>query len=411
MFVSKTDCFTVWAFFVLSLIVTSASGEQFSGSVRVESNVNILKENNNCPKCDLRGANLNRLDLSGANLEGADLSQAKMYLTNLSGANLKNSNLQEAEFGGADLANADLRGANLIGTSFSGAYMKGVLLEGEMISNKPYADVGINDVHEEVYVVDTVKSKSAPKTEKIEIAKTHGSQEQPPVMTGKILPVPADPATIEIPQESVAATEAKTAPAMHSVRIQEDVVLTPDKKRTELARQAELENQIEPAKQVEPEEQVDLTRQTELVSLEKGEKKDRSTALETGGVGADLPGTPSHSIEVLQNLEKLLDENRCYGCNLIGVNLNGENLDSADLEGANLSEAILTNTDLKDANLKGVNLSKANLAGANLSGADMYKANLTEADLTNTNLEKVLLDDAIMEGVKGYQSSFLLISN
>lgn len=158
MFVSKADCFSVLAFFALSLVGSPLFGEQLSSSTQVLTNIDFLKENKSCPKCDLRGANLNRLDLSGADLEGADLSQAKMYLTNFSGANLKNTNLQEAEFGGADLAEADLRGANLTATSFAGAYMKGIKLDGEMVSSTPYAAEEISDMQEDVYVVDTVMS-------------------------------------------------------------------------------------------------------------------------------------------------------------------------------------------------------------------------------------------------------------
>ena len=114
--------------------------------------------------------------------------------------------------------------------------------------------------------------------------------------------------------------------------------------------------------------------------------------------------------ELFENIERLLDTNQCYGCNLTGANLTGENLEDADLEGADLSNALLQNADLEGANLKGANLSGADLSGADLSKADLYKAVLTDADLTNANLENTLLDDADLSGVKGYQG-FQMLNN
>ena len=114
------------------------------------------------------------------------------------------------------------------------------------------------------------------------------------------------------------------------------------------------------------------------------------------------------SKEVYANMERLLDDNSCYGCDLTDVNLSGENLDSADLEGAILVNAMLTGADLEQANLKGANLSGANLQGADLSEADLYKANLSGADLTGAKLEDTLLDDADLNGVKGYSPAIPL---
>ena len=64
-----------------------------------------LKETNECPECDLSGANL-----EGAYLEEANLSSAKLF-----SANLRNANLEGANLKGADLRKANLQGANLSG--------------------------------------------------------------------------------------------------------------------------------------------------------------------------------------------------------------------------------------------------------------------------------------------------------
>ena len=62
-----------------------------------------LKETNECPECDLSGANL-----KFANLEWANLKEA-----NLEGANLKDANLRGANLEGAKLNGVNLKGAIL----------------------------------------------------------------------------------------------------------------------------------------------------------------------------------------------------------------------------------------------------------------------------------------------------------
>lgn len=112
---------------------------------------------------------------------------------------------------------------------------------------------------------------------------------------------------------------------------------------------------------------------------------------------------------IIQNTERLFDDNQCYGCDFKGVDLQGESFDGADLEGADFSNANLVGVDFEGANLKGAILIGANLKNANLSKADLYKADLTGADLSGANLERTLLDDAVMVGVEGYQQEPLLL--
>ena len=78
----------------------------------------LLKETNECPKCDLSGANL-----KGANLKGANLWYAKLMGADLNGANLEGANLY-----GADLEWANLEWANLQGANTDYATMKGAIL-------------------------------------------------------------------------------------------------------------------------------------------------------------------------------------------------------------------------------------------------------------------------------------------
>jgi len=108
-----------------------------------------------------------------------------------------------------------------------------------------------------------------------------------------------------------------------------------------------------------------------------------------------------------QTIEKLLDENRCYRCNLSGVNLSRKDLSGADLEGSDLSGAILVDTDLTGANLKGVSLQGAQLKNADLRKADLYKADLSNADLTDADFRGTQLDEANFSGAQGYHPSVM----
>ncbi len=78
-----------------------------------------LLKTNQCPNCDLSGANLEKANLSNANLIGANLQNAT-----LTGANLSNANLEGASLKGASLNDVYLYRANLTGTNFSSASLQ-----------------------------------------------------------------------------------------------------------------------------------------------------------------------------------------------------------------------------------------------------------------------------------------------
>ncbi|WP_197279320.1 pentapeptide repeat-containing protein [Devosia sp. A16] len=73
---------------------------------------------NDCPGCQLGGADLRRRDLSGANLAGADLTRAVLH----------RANLRNADFSGANLTEANLNAADLTLAKFVGSQMRGALL-------------------------------------------------------------------------------------------------------------------------------------------------------------------------------------------------------------------------------------------------------------------------------------------
>ncbi len=82
-----------------------------------------LKRTNQCPLCDLSGADLQDVNLFGSNLVGANLRGA-----NLSGANLGSANLTDADLTRATLIRAYLHKANLEATNFSEANLTGAYL-------------------------------------------------------------------------------------------------------------------------------------------------------------------------------------------------------------------------------------------------------------------------------------------
>ena len=86
-----------------------------------------LLYSNECPGCDLRGANLQRKVLNGAKLSRADLNGARFDEAELSGADftgayLFGANLSQANLRGARMINADLRKANLSRADLQGVY-------------------------------------------------------------------------------------------------------------------------------------------------------------------------------------------------------------------------------------------------------------------------------------------------
>jgi uncharacterized protein YjbI with pentapeptide repeats len=112
--------------------------------------------------------------------------------------------------------------------------------------------------------------------------------------------------------------------------------------------------------------------------------------------------TPAQAMLKQQKvITRLLDEERCVGCDLAGADLSGQNLENADLERVNLQGANLADIDLEEANLKGALLSGANLRDADLREADLYMADFSGADLTGAQLDGALIDSADFTGAIG----------
>jgi uncharacterized protein YjbI with pentapeptide repeats len=119
------------------------------------------------------------------------------------------------------------------------------------------------------------------------------------------------------------------------------------------------------------------------------------------GLAFASPAIADNLVEV----QKLLSNRECQGCqlqaaglmhaDLVGVNLQGANLMQANLSQADLSGANLQGANLAGAVLRGANLSGANLQGANLQGTDLYQAYLYGANLTGVDLRSAFIREAV----------------
>jgi uncharacterized protein YjbI with pentapeptide repeats len=405
-------------------------------SVTAKENLEKLIKTNSCKGCDLAGLNLNRMEFSGADLEGADLSLAKLFLTNLSGANLKNAILTGAGFGGADLGEADLRGADLRGTSLDGAYLGGTLLDGEFVTAKPYENIGVAEVEKEVYVSDQAKSKRNPETKEVKVAARRDFEEPPPTLAPK---QPTEDLTVdtrteqtdEVVQEAPPISLPKPPAAKKATPVQEIVVASSkedvpvavaekkppvetkqndaDMSQTAVTESPEeniSEKAVEPEKTASAPPVVGKTVPETVVVEESSILPEPAVIAESPAVaGAEDNLSENMAEDTIKrdNLSRLLDTDRCFGCDLSGLDLSGKNLDGADLEQADLSGCNLEKVDLEEANLKGALLLKANLRNAKLKDADLYKADLTDADLTGADVKGAMFDGAELAGTVGYK--------
>lgn len=436
---------------IFFLLVVDCGGRAFSAeSTMARENLEKLIQSRSCKGCDLSGLTLTRMDLAGVDLEGADLSLAKLSLTNLSGANLKNTNLRGTVFGGADLSNADLRGADLRGTALDSAYHEGALFDGEFVTAKPDEKLGETDIEKEVYVADPGKPKKTPATKAVEVGKPRNLEEpSPPVAvapTPKETAVPVGAGSIpqERPTPAAASVVAPTAapalaplasaPAIKKVAPVREPILAaappeapgsaaaapPPPSAAEPKKDPPVPPAPEPpAKKVDPPvalangdnppaktvpeiahddkkpvKETAVKEAKELKEPQPGKKSaEEKPVVESGGVGEQSQVLAAEKAKK-DNFSRLLDKNKCFGCDLSGLDFSGKDLEGADLEKANLTGCNLEKADLDKANLKGALLLKANLRGASLRGADLYKADLSGADLSEAKVDGAMLDNA-----------------
>ena len=434
----------------LALLCSEAGADETSQII--QQNIDELIRSNACVGCDLRGADLNRMILVDADLSNADLSGATFFLADLSGANLSGANLRDAKFGGADLAEADLRGADLRGALLDGAFLKGSLMDGKVIEAKAEESIAEIDAPEKVYLPDETKPKEiidqnraaisepaekvdADTPQKDESEKDGKGSETAEVVENKqdvstvspeskaAVAATSPSSTQEIPKE---LTDQKKSAVTEDDVESETVVDMPSReappvKKTAPVQQAQVENtqqiaspQSDVATVVPDEATVvpDEAKSAPKAAIQEKEEVQDAGSIENNTAAikeeTDAETSVATAVVMQELVEKLLDTNRCYECNLSGVDLSGEDISGSDLEGSDLSGAILNDTDLAGTNLKGVSLQGAQMRNADLRRADLYKANLSGADLTDADFRGALTDEANFSGAIGYQPSLMV---
>ncbi|HBG20909.1 MAG TPA: hypothetical protein DDY32_17010 [Desulfobulbaceae bacterium] len=397
---------TVVAACIIVLAVgTTGTISRADGATALE-NLEKLKKTNSCRGCDLSGLTINRTNLAGADLEGADLSRTKLFLSNLSGANMRSTNLKGASFGGTDLGEADLRGADLRGTSLEGAYLEETQLDGEFVTAKPYEDIGVPDVEKQVYVPNPEKPKKSPETRDVKVAARPDLEKTSREMAVEREPKPPSEKIAGTAQQPGAPTAKKAIPVRQAIVEPQDPVggqaMAEPVGVTEPATAKAAANSTENGKSSTtlenmPKKMADVRKPPPVppadVKIEEVQAVKTPEKTRDGGAGESAANFATDKSK-RDRLTRLLDEDKCLGCDLSGLDLSGKNLKNVDLERANLSGCNLERVILDKANLKGAILQNAVLRMASLKNADLYKADLSGADLSGANVQGAKLDNA-----------------
>lgn len=395
--IMKRTAFVFVSFTCLQVLTFSNVNPALSApSVTAQENLEQLIKTRSCRGCDLAGLTLNSMDLAGVDLEGADLSYAKLYLTNLTGANLKNTKLNGAVFGGADLGEADLRGADLEGASLDSAYLGETLFDAEEITTNPAEDVpAAMDVDHTPQ--DTSVTATPEETGPLNDVPAEASISKPPPAK-KGTPVNEDELTGESTKNESVEAEITEEEHISENEEEEEAALGKSSERPK-------DENLKSPEITETDPQFKPTLDVEGPALYVNNQVSGKTAAAGGAPDEDLAVDTARK----DNLTRLLDKNKCFGCDLSGLDLSGKNLKEADLERADLSGCNLENAKLDRANLKGALLQQANLRNASLKGADLYKADLTDADLTNAVVKGAMFDGAKISETVGFSDSSVLI--
>ncbi len=103
-----------------------------------------LLETNQCPQCDLSGADLGEANLFGANLVNANLAGANLAKANLGEADFTDANLTGAKLNQAYLRGAILDDANLSDADLTNAYLRDASLTEVEINNATLQGVNLS---------------------------------------------------------------------------------------------------------------------------------------------------------------------------------------------------------------------------------------------------------------------------
>ena len=151
----------------ITIVFAALAVELQSANAFDEKHLQAVVTLQECNRCDLSGAFLEKLklrdmELAGANLSEALLAKADFTFSNMKGANLRGADLIEANLysvylNKADLTNANLKDASLHGASFVLANLTGANFEGAWGGAK--ADFTLAKFCKTTWLDGTIKNK------------------------------------------------------------------------------------------------------------------------------------------------------------------------------------------------------------------------------------------------------------
>lgn len=195
-----------------------------------------------------------------------------------------------------------------------------------------------------------------------------------------------EPATPEVPQETLAAIPGTEIPETETVN--KVVEQTPTELRTESAVEHEsLAEAVEDSPSV-PEAALQHFEDEPVSYASSGDLLEFAQVLDQHRLWVESGGK--------EGAKGHLSGANLAGLDLTGANLQGAELQKVNLRGADLSMANLRNTDLVEADLRETNLLGTEFSGANLMGANLYGSQgLWSGRLGGTNLFDATLPEAV----------------
>ena len=251
----------------------------------------------------------------------------------------------------------------------------------------------VDDQHASVEEAETIKTETA------DLPPQSNGQDVPKELTDQkktvAAPESSEPEPAALAPPSAPAPPVKTAAPVKQAKVDTEAQQPPAPPTETVEGTPEVMETVAMTKTVEKEPVPEVNQSDRVDTVQEKAEHAEDGAAATAALREKM-------------IEKLLDTNSCYECDLTGVDLSGKDLSGADLEGSDLSGAILNKTDLAGTNLKGVSLRGAQLIDADLRRADLYKADLSDADLTDADFRGALTDEADFSGALGYQPALMV---
>ena len=98
-----------------------------------------------------------------------------------------------------------------------------------------------------------------------------------------------------------------------------------------------------------------------------------------------------------EDLQSIISQGGCKGCDLYSISLREINLPNANFEGAILQDADLKDASLRNANFQHTDLERAGLEKGNYQNSNFSFAILRDADLEKSNISGSVFENAVLK--------------